>query len=196
MCHDNREIEKKFLVAGKTLQETKELIEAIVKECSSDSGRSKDCYWHPKAGMKADFVRLRYMPDGTGQMTVKYSDKGSNLDRIEIDVEVADPHQALSFLAQIHGEPAYNITKNFHSFWVDEEKSTNISTYQIEGDSRVFLEVESRDLNQLTHFESLLGTAVVLEHEERSLYQIFIKQKGDKNESRKRIRRQDQDKQT
>jgi len=176
MGHANREIERKFVVTGKSLIEVSNAVAKSLRREFRElvTDESSDIYWKAGRGAKADFIRLRMMPDGTGQLTVKWTDRGSTTNRIEIDVVVPDPVQCQKFLTQVHGKPEGSISKEYHVYLIDK-MDTNVSVYQVDGDKRVFLEVEARTLERVSRLCKQVGTAIKMEREKRSLYQIFVK---------------------
>lgn len=178
MGHKNREIEKKFVIEGKAMKKVSTIIhDALRRDFQTVlKDESRDYYWSPQKGMKADFIRLRLMPDGTGQLTVKWSDRGSTTNRVEIDVTVPDPEQCRKYLTQVHGKPTGSIYKEYHVYFMDKF-DTNVSVYQVKGDSRVFVEVEAHTLARVNGLVKKVGTALEMAPETRSLYQIFIEGK-------------------
>ncbi len=173
MGYRNREIEKKFLAPGLTLEEGMAKIRSALTEWDSIlTDASRDYYWSPR-GLNADFIRLRYMPEGDGQLTIKQADKDGNTDRVEIDVRVDDPDQCRKLLEHLMGPPTGSIYKEYHVFFLDK-RDTTISLYRVRGDKRVFVEVEARTIERVERLEKLVGTVMSLERELRSLYQIFV----------------------
>jgi len=177
MGYRNREIEKKFVVENANYAKTIELLEGIFDYDRKLVDASKDYYWHPQGGMKASFARLRYMPDGSGQMTIKYADRDSNLNRVEIDVKIDEPGQAKKFMTQLLGDPCGSIYKKYHVLFLGDEHTT-ISVYAVRGDkeSRVFVEAEATSVSKLEALEKKIGDSLILKHEPRSLYEIFFKE--------------------
>jgi adenylate cyclase class IV len=175
MGYRNREIEKKFVVTGTTYAKTVEYLEEIFDFDRKIVDASKDYYWHASPTMKGDFARLRYMPgkDGGGQMTIKHADRESNLNRVEIDVQVDNPDQAKKFLVQMLGEPCGSIYKKYHVLFLGDEHTT-VSVYSVRGDPRVFVELEATSVSKLEALQKKIGTALAMEQESRSLYQIFF----------------------
>jgi adenylate cyclase class IV len=179
MGYRNREIEKKYTVEAGSYNETVEALEGIFDYDRKIVDASKDYYWHAPTGMKADFGRLRFMPKGGGQMTIKYADRESNLNRVEIDVEVDDTNQAKKFMTQIMGEPCGSIYKKYHVLFLGDEHTT-VSVYSVRGDpkKRVFVEVEATSESKLAALEKKIidEGKVTIKHEPRALYQIFFKE--------------------
>lgn len=174
MGHKNREIEKKFVCNGKTLDQVASILRKILPDWERMiHNASRDYYWKTPKGLKADFVRLRCMPDKSAQLTLKHTDQGSTLNRIEIDVELDSPNQAKAFMEQLVGPPDGSIYKEYYAFFLDRQ-DTNISAYRVRGDKRVFLEVEARSVERLEKALALIGTALEMTPEPRSLFQVFI----------------------
>lgn len=181
MGHKNREIEKKYVIADqtKTYNQVLTLFNTFFLE-EADlviKGAGRDDYWHPMDPSKADFIRVRPMPDGSCQLTIKYTDKGSTLDRVEIDVPIKEPAQAHAFMSQLAGPMAGGIFKKYTVFMMDQ-KDTSISLYKITGDSRVFVEIEARSVGKVDKLYRAVNEIISITHEPRSLYQLFL---GDSN---------------
>lgn len=175
MGYKNREIERKFVAVKKAkLKDVSKAIQkAIGKYDSIIREESPDYYWTVPKKVHADFIRLRFMPDGTGQLTAKWADRGSNTDRVEIDVDVHEPNQCARYLNQIHGKCAGSVHKEYHVFFLDK-LDTTVSVYQVTGDRRVFIEIEARNIRRVNQLVKLVGTVVEMKPEPRSLFQIFI----------------------
>lgn len=189
MGYKNREIEVKLLVdSDKGFNEINrrvvDFVESIYPEYSTVVGKSYDLYWNPPKGSKPDFVRLR-RSDGRGAViTVKESDKGNNTDRVEIDLDVDNYDQSLELLSSLHGEPK-KLSKKYYVYFL-ENSDTNISVYQVSGDSRVFIEVEGRSLRRVKKLCSGLnkmfsvGLVARLIKVNSSLFDIFVMEKSAK----------------
>jgi adenylate cyclase class IV len=175
MGYRNRECEKKFTVVGSSYADAIEALEEAFDYDRRVINASKDYYWRPLEGMKVSFGRLRYMPNGTGQMILKHKDRGTNVNRVEIDVEVDDPDQGKEFMAQLLGEPCGSIYKKYHVLFLGDEHTT-VSIYSVRGDNgRVFVEVEAKTEAALERIEKRTAQAGIrLEYEPRSLYEIFF----------------------
>jgi adenylate cyclase class IV len=177
MGYRNREVEKKYVVEKTTMKITienmRELLGPVVDVLQNGS---KDFYWRTPKGCNADFIRLRNMPDGSAQLTVKHADKIGNTNRVEIDVEITKEQvpQTAKFLDQVFGKTNGSVYKEYYVFFLDD-KDTTVSVYRVRGDKRVFVELEARNLDGVNKLEKLIGEKVILKYEPRSLYQIFIK---------------------
>ena len=152
----NREIELKLVAKGQTsLEQVADLIASKIRAKKTLAGFSKDIFWKAPHGRK-DFVRLRYLDGGKAQVTLKRIDKGDNFDREEIDLEVQDPDQARELLSSLLGEPLGAVKKTYKVFWTDT-KDTTISVYKVNGDARIFIEIEARSRKKV------LGLKIALE---------------------------------
>lgn len=155
MGYKNREIEIKLLVTGYNYQTACDFVESTVKKLypkydTEDDfvvGNATDIYWPAPRDGVGDFVRLRKTSKG-GQITLKSTDKGSNLDRVEIDLEVEDYKQAKELMLSLHGKPQATVTKKYNVYFLESE-FTNVSVYQVKGDGRIFIEVESKTKGRL-----------------------------------------------
>jgi len=179
MGYKNREIEVKLLVLGTSSMKT---VNGHLESLFPDPedliiGKSKDVYFLPPPKSKVDFARVRYYPDKDGgQMTIKASDKGNNVDRVEIDVEVSDCDQSVKFLSSLLGtEPSGTLTKRYIVYFLDK-RDTTVSLYQVVGDSRVFLEVEARSMDKVNRLLAELKKTVPFEMQQvhSSLFQLFV----------------------
>jgi len=140
-------------------------------------GNATDLYWKAPVKGLADFVRLRKNPDGA-QITMKSTDRGDSIDRVEIDLEVDDYKQARELMLALHGEPMAEVTKRYHVFFL-ENRDTTISVYQIKNDDRVFVEVEARNLRRLKQLVRLIATDRRTEYEwvSSSVFSMFVQKK-------------------
>jgi hypothetical protein len=180
MGFQNREIEKKFIINCSISEAIIALFQLFPSQ-KETTGVSADYYWHSKS-KNADFIRLRFMPEGDGQLTIKHKDQRSNFNRVEIDVPTSEPDQALLFLTRLHGEPVKRIVKHYYSIHTDEH--TSISLYFIEGYSQLYLEVEADTEEKVEEIAKLLSVSIEMKFEPRSLYEILVK--GSKNARKRR----------
>lgn len=181
MGYQNREIEIKLEVLGVIkMNEVVRKLGCVFDEDRCEriiAGASKDTYFTPPAGAKADFMRVRYGHKKGDQsyFTIKYTDKGGNVDRVEKDVPIKDPDLMVSVLKDIHGEPRGSIYKKYKVYFLSDEFET-ISVYQIKDDSRVFIEIEATShakMNKLVE-EVVNLLPYQLKKSDQSLYQIFL----------------------
>lgn len=177
MGYKDREIEKKYLVPDGNYEDTVALVKSSLNKWDKliENG-SNDFYWKVPVGLIGDFIRLRYLPEGKGQLTVKHADKETNVNRVEIDVVVENPDEAKKFLVHVMGEPIGKLYKEYTVFFIKDEFTT-ISVYRVRGDKRIFLEVEAKTVAHVDKLSKTLNKAIPLDQQEKSLYQIFF---GDK----------------
>jgi len=193
MGHKNREIEVKLLVNDiKTLSSVACQIEkvwhAMDKHSEADAsedydneilvGNASDFYWNAPKGCNADFGRLRKRSGGGAQLTIKSTDRGDNVNRVEVDVDVDDHGQAYEFMTGLLGEPTAKVTKKYSVFFL-ENQHTNISVYQIRGDDRVFVEVEAKTLKRVIQILNTVIDSTNYEYSwiKSSVYQMFVQKK-------------------
>ena len=139
MAKNNREKELKILIQ----QDYKSLEKLLSKFYATNNktvGSSKDIYWKNNRNTEADFFRLRFLSNLTGQVTVKHEDKLGSFDRVEIDLEVKDPKQAKLLFTRLLGNPIGSIEKKYIVYWMD--LNTNVSLYEVKHSKEVFLEIE------------------------------------------------------
>jgi len=164
----NRELEVKILVRNKddgispsqssvcafVESELKKIYPAYNTEDDQIIGNATDIYWNaPRTGI-GDFVRLRKTSKG-GQITLKATDKGSNLDRVEIDLEVHDYKQAKELMLALHGESKASVRKKYNVFFLENE-FTNVSVYRVSGSAMTFIEVEAKNKTRLKEIVKVL----------------------------------------
>jgi adenylate cyclase class IV len=177
--YNNREIELKLEVKNaKSIEDVSKRLEKIFNYTKSIKGKSKDVYWETGDNSKADFVRLRLYPDSSPQVTVKYTDKGTNFDRVEIDLNVDSAKNAVHLINSLFGKPKGSIVKEYQVYFLDEEDS-NISVYKVKDDPRVFIEIEARtkkkvlDISKsVKKYSPELKTFLV----GKSLFELFIEE--------------------
>lgn len=178
MGYKNREIELKLEVKNvKKIEDVTKKLEKIFNYRKTVKGKSKDLYWGASKSSKADFVRLRLYPDGLPQVTVKYTDKGSNFDRVEIDVNVDDAENAIQLMNSLFGKPKGEIVKEYQVYFLDKEDS-NISVYKIKNDPRIFLEIEARSKEKVLEISNSVkqySPELSVKRVGKSLFQLFLK---------------------
>lgn len=179
MGYKNREIEVKLLMQNVASMKAvdKHLQEMFPDPEDLIIGKSKDVYFFPPEGSKADFARVRFFPDRDGgQMTIKWSDKGNNVDRVEIDVEVSDCDQAVSFLEAFTGQKASGVINKRYIVYFLDKRDTTVSLYQVVNDSRVFLEVEARRMEKVDKLLEDIKKHIPYSAERvnKSLFQLFV----------------------
>lgn len=181
--YKNRELEIKMLAVGvKGLQTMVDRIEKAIVSIHKDPdvviGNASDLYWKAPVKGLADFVRLRKNTDGA-QITMKNTDKGDTIDRVEIDLEVDDYKQAKELMLALHGDPMAEVTKKYHVFFL-ENRDTTVSVYQVKNDDRVFVEVEARSKRRLKQLIQTIMTVSETEYEwvSTSIYTMFVEEKS------------------
>jgi adenylate cyclase class IV len=167
MGFKNREVEVKLLLSGASgYDKICAFVEGVAKglypkydtEDDLVIGNATDIYWNaPRSGI-GDFVRLRKTSKG-GQITLKASDKGNNIDRVEIDLVVGDYKQAKELMFALHGDSKATVTKKYNVYFLEDEH-TNISVYQVKNDGRIFVEVEAKSKTRVREIiKALLANA-------------------------------------
>jgi hypothetical protein len=198
MGHANREIETKMIVKRTGSDQPIEMIEIedIVNETFYRernrwiNNSSKDVFFRMpkcvqsegKQNKKHGFIRVRYMPDGTGQLTVKIQDKGNNIDRIEIDVNVEDPEQAIKLMRVILNEDEVGKISKDYSVHVLENEDTTVSVYQVSKSKHIFLEVEARCHKRMNTLKRMVvrdlnSNGYSVEKVDKSLFDLFLNNK-------------------
>jgi hypothetical protein len=175
-----REIERKFVIQGISYELAYETLSCISRVNLSTT-RSFDLYW---PSSKVDFVRLR---DNSQEITVKVTDKGNILDRVEENVRVDRDSMpaAKRLFTLLLGEPM-NITKRFSVFerQVAPAPGTDfrviLCLYEVEGDplKRLFFEIEAESLKVVDYMLELVEPLFDLKPINKSLYDLFSKAKS------------------
>lgn len=183
MGYKNREIEVKIAVDGvSSLKQLDNLFSPFIEELYSDFdlliGKSYDEYWNTPRNSLASFARLRKTTDGKAQLTVKSQDKGDNIDRIEIDLEVDDYRQAKRFMEAIFDE-GEKLSKKYYVYFLENDDTT-ISLYQVTGDPNIFIEVEARTKTRVKNLISEIVKQfpqLTLYRIDKSLFQMYIEER-------------------
>lgn len=201
----NREIESKWEIFGAGLMEVNEYLHDILGHVVRKKihGKSTDTYWPiPNPEVIGDFFRVRDLGDGKYQMTVKGKDRGSNENRLEIDIDTADAslHKLVRFGRALLGKPAGQITKEYYVYWPTQNEYTTISCYEIESPGetelvirddlqrdvvivhRTFVEVETTSKEDLKKWEEIVVGGLSKEQIEvkrapGSLFEMYIEEK-------------------
>lgn len=180
-----REIEVKLEVAGLTLSRVAELIQSGFPIVKSVFDTSTDTYWHLPDQVRGDFIRMRENQDYI-QVTVKGKDKGTNIDRIEVEIDTsASRTMVRNLLSAAHGRPAGTVRKTYHVFWLDgESEHTNVSCYMIHNEldpdlEPVYIEIESTSIDKVLDLETkvqdiLSREGVYVRRAVGSLYELYI----------------------
>jgi adenylate cyclase class IV len=184
MGYRQREIEMKTVVKGarRMADVDRLLAPLLIKRRRIIIGKSEDIYFNPPKGAKADFVRLRRAnKDGKATLTLKWTDKQDNFNRVERDLHVPQFSKAMNVMTDLFGAPAGAVNKSYVVYFMgsrhDDESSTTISIYKIINDPRVFLEVEAKSEAKVHYWMKRIARALPFDlvREKRSLFQIFVK---------------------
>lgn len=172
----NREVERKYILKGIDYDQAFAKLNDLYR--ATWDAVSNDLYW--KAG-KVDFVRLR---ENSREITVKVTDKGTVVDRIEENVEVTEQAlpDAQRLLTLLFGAPTLKLQKEFSVFEgkVSPAPGTEFNVilclYRVTSDptNRIFFEVEAESLAVVDYVLDQLDGMFTMQAESRSLYQIFL----------------------
>lgn len=190
MGYKNREIESKLVVKqrpGGPVANTRNVDKVLERAFEDETkdyveGTSNDTYWKAPSGAPADFGRVREMSSGRCMLTAKGKDKGDNLDRIEVDLDVHGTSiQVIKFMENLLGVSGGTIRKTY-GVYVLENEHTTVSLYRVHGDDRIFVEVEARTKKRMLQMEDkvkrhLLESGFDSERVEKSLFEMFIAKK-------------------
>jgi len=188
MGYKNREIELKLVLTSgqsynKLLESLEEHLETFYPESQVISARASDHYWDAPKASNADFIRLRKKDQGKGgTITIKSTDKGNNVDRVEIDVDIEDYKQGLALLTSLYGPHREKVTKKYHVLFLENEH-TNYSIYQVEKDKQIFLEVEARRGKRVVELVRSFvekNPAFTFDSVQSSIYDMFVLKKEPK----------------
>lgn len=176
-----RELEKKYTLTGITYEEAHTALDSMFTTTAKPQV-SLDKYWKAPS---VDFVRLRA---NSKELTVKVSDKGGVIDRIEENVVLAANNLSAAerLMTLLLGPSNLKLTKKFSVYTTTVSPAPGTSfdvdlcLYQVEEDSRkrIFFEVEAESLAVVDYTLDKIEGLFKMAQENRSLYQIFIK--GDK----------------
>lgn len=179
MSFRNREIESKLLVENLSLAETNEILRSIFPDFTrSVFGTSEDIYWTIN-GQEAQFIRLRRRDDGVQEITVKARDRGTNLDRLEVDIlSNSSPDKVVRLLTAAFGQPHPPVKKTYWVYWVGESQHDTVCCYQV--GSEVYIELETTSKSKLLVTESkVVGEfsrrVLSVRRAEGSLYEMYVK---------------------
>ena len=141
-------------------------------------GIGVDTYFKPPVGAKADFVRVRDTTNGLAQITLKYTDKATNVDRVEKEADTSDTEMTIEIFKDLLGPPLGTIEKKYTVYFLDS-KDSNISVYQVRDDDRVFVEIEARTMEKVNQIRKLIEDEQPMEFKQvnKSLFQIFVLEK-------------------
>jgi len=135
-----------------------------------------DVYWINTGGGPAEWVRLRRdLGFREGVLTTKFTDKGSNINRGELESTVW-ASTAYDVLKSLFGKEAGILYKN-SIMYVNSTLETSVSVYQVDGSVRVYLEIEGpslRAVNKLAKdfldYADYTGVQII----GSSLYEMFV----------------------
>lgn len=187
MGYRNREVELKLLVDGhSTMASVERAIRPLLSELTDQQARpvvvgcAADTYWAAPDESPADFIRLRILDEedargNPAQITLKSSDKGSNINRIEVDLGVSDHSQANKLLTLMLGDPLGQVTKRYTVFFL-EDIHTTVSVYKVMKDKRIFVEVEATTLKRVKEITKILMDQGGLKFTRipQSLFEMFV----------------------
>lgn len=145
-------------------------------------GSSVDTYWTiDNPDVDADFIRMRER-DGIRQITVKGKDKGTNLDRLEVDVDsTSEVSKITKLLSSAFGKPTGRLGKTYYVYWLGKTDHTTVCCYSMtEVDyPHVFIEVETTSMDKMLELEFQVMHAfqdrdIHIERAPGSLFDMFI----------------------
>lgn len=189
----HREIEVKLLVMNMDLETVNRHLKSLFSTEITRTifGSSVDTYWSLGEDVKGQFIRMRER-DGIRQITVKGKDRGSNINRIEIDVDsTSDVSTINKLLNAAHGKAAGRIGKTYYVHWLEgESEHTNVCCYCVEPEfmrvyPHIVIEVESTTESKMLEIEAKVSShfsrqGYVIERAPGSLYEMFINTKESK----------------
>lgn len=133
--------------------------------------------------MDADFARMRER-DGIRQLTVKGKDRGTNLDRIEIDIDcTSEPSKIIRFFTALLGKSVGKVGKTYYVYWITKSDHDTVCCYTVrDGENdhpNVFIEVEATSHEKMLDMEKRViekftEMGIVVERAPGSLYEMFV----------------------
>lgn len=146
------ETERKFVVTGWTFVEVVNYLTTLATP--GYTGRRHDVYWKSP---NVDYIRLNTM---TGEQTVKVTDTIEGYTRIEESIRVPkEDVLALERMNQLlYGHPTLQLHRTVSTFTVATSPAPDtffpleLVAYQMDGDNRVFFEVEGEHIGAINHF--------------------------------------------
>lgn len=163
----NREIEKKYYVLEASWEDIEDYVLENGGIMQIETTLSADWFWKAP---KVDFLRLR---ENTKELTIKITDKGSTVDRLENNIIVSDIGTTLDTFTRMFGNPQI-LEKTFSVYYY---KNTILSLYSVTGCPELFFEVEGEDLETVITVSNEFEEKFSLHREHKSLYTLFF---GDK----------------
>ena len=184
MSYRNREIETKLVVLDRSLQEVNEVLRGLYEGTATRSifGSSTDTYWIIQEDhVRADFIRMRER-DGIRQITVKGKDRGTNLNRLEIDIDSTSSVASITaLLTAAHGPAAGTIGKTYYVYWPEKSEHTTICCYSVQGHDypHTIVEVETISQDHMLELETevvaaLRDKGMSVDRAPGSLFEMFI----------------------
>lgn len=184
ISYRNREIETKLLAFNTDLDRVNEMLNGMfgTQKTKLLFGSSVDTYWSiDREDVDADFIRMRER-DGIRQITVKGKDKGTNLDRLEVDIDsTSDVSKITKLLTSAHGKPIGRIGKIYYVYWLGTYDTVCCYTVDTVGGTypHTIIEIECTNTSRMLSLETkVLEEAKRLDiHMERapgSLYEMFL----------------------
>jgi len=179
MGHRNREIELKMLVPGTYTHICEELDRILSDEKPQiRTGSSLDTYWTIHDGRaEAQFLRVRER-DGIRQITAKGKDRGTNVNRIEVDIDsTSETHRIHRLLRCVLGKPA-GVVQKVYKVWELESEYDTVCAYEVlepENKLGMVIEVEARTEERMRELEMLVRGAIPgVQTAPGSLYELLI----------------------
>ncbi len=174
-----RELEKKYRLAGTSYESAIALLYQAFPKYREVYVNCKTIDSYFATAKKGCFVRIRDSWGQTGsgerktlkEITVKNKDKGSNLDRREVNLAIDSVDVANELMATVLGEPSGAIKKVEYIFFLKQE--IVVSLAKIQGELYVEVEAPSKPLLKRT-LSKVLAKMPHLEREYRSLFEIYI----------------------
>lgn len=184
MSYRNREIESKLIVFDRNLGYVNVVLAQLFDKEKTRLlfGSSVDTYWTiNNSEVDADFIRMRER-DGIRQITVKGKDKGTNLDRLEIDIDsTTEVSKIMKLLTAAHGKPAGTVGKTYYVYWLGQSEYTTVCCYSVDGHNypHTIVEVETTSKDKMLELEakvldSFRNLGDRIERAPGSLFEMFI----------------------
>lgn len=184
MSYRNREIESKLVVHDRSLTEVNDVLNELYgsRKTRLLFGSSIDTYWAiNNPDVDADFIRMRER-DGIRQITVKGKDKGTNLDRLEVDVDsTSEVSKITKLLTSAFGKPSGKVGKTYYVYWLSNSEHTTVCCYSVDlhDYAHTIVEVETTSREKLLELETEVTQAfsrkdILIERAPGSLFEMFI----------------------
>ncbi len=159
----DRERESKFILTGADLNFICNEFDRLLRTESPVRkwGSSADHYYLVKdSSVAADFARIRER-DGIRQLTVKGKDRGSNDDRLEIDLDcTSSVNRIQAFFQALLGKPLGTVSKSYYVWVMAASEHDTITAYTVDSDENlkdsVILEFEARTMDGVKRLENLV----------------------------------------